>query len=286
MNTPVIIIGAGRSGTNALRNTLCSLTPFTTWPCDEINYIWRHGNRSFPTDELTRVHATPLVKQRIVRAFERLQIQNRDATIVEKTCANSLRVEFVAEVFPSAKFVHIVRDGRDVSVSAMQRWKAKLDIPYLVKKARFVPWDDLPYYAANYLQTRIGKLQSKENRLSWWGPKFTGMEALRGSDVPLAVVCATQWKACVSSSVHQLGTLPKSQVLQTSYESFVTQPRETLCKVLDFLEVAVEERRIADATNDIRSSSKGNWRRKLSAPDCEAIAPIVNPTLELLGYEI
>ena len=286
MNPPTIIIGAGRSGTNALRNTLCSLDQFITWPCDEINYIWRQGNRSFPTDELTPAHATPFVKRRIAGAFERLQMQNGEATIVEKTCANSLRVQYVAEVFPSAKFIHIVRDGRDVTVSAMQRWKAKLDIPYLLKKARFVPFGDMPYYAANYLQTRIEKLQSKEDRLSWWGPKFTGIEELRGHDVPLAIVCATQWKACVTSAMQQLSALPASQVLQLSYETFVTQPRESLIEVLDFLGVAGEHMAIEDAVSSIRSSSKGNWRRKLSAADFEAISPIVNPMLELLGYEI
>ena len=42
-NPPVIIIGAGRSGTNMLRDLLAQLPQFSTWPCDEINYIWRHS---------------------------------------------------------------------------------------------------------------------------------------------------------------------------------------------------------------------------------------------------
>lgn len=37
--TPVVIIGAGRSGTNALRDALTALPEFETWPCDEINPI-------------------------------------------------------------------------------------------------------------------------------------------------------------------------------------------------------------------------------------------------------
>ena len=43
--TPVIVVGTGRSGTNMLRDALCVLPGFDTWPCDEGNYIWRHGNR-------------------------------------------------------------------------------------------------------------------------------------------------------------------------------------------------------------------------------------------------
>ena len=44
----VVIIGAPRSGTNMLRDVLTSLPGFATWPCDEINLIWRHGNRDLP----------------------------------------------------------------------------------------------------------------------------------------------------------------------------------------------------------------------------------------------
>ena len=41
---PLIIIGAGRSGTNALRDALTTFSKISSWPCDEINPIWRHGN--------------------------------------------------------------------------------------------------------------------------------------------------------------------------------------------------------------------------------------------------
>jgi len=54
LHPPIIIVGAGRSGTNMLRDLLAQLPEFSTWPCDEINYIWRHGNRGFETDEFTR----------------------------------------------------------------------------------------------------------------------------------------------------------------------------------------------------------------------------------------
>ena len=53
LEPPLVIIGAARSGTNMLRDLLSSLEPFATWPCDEINYIWRHGNREFETEEFT-----------------------------------------------------------------------------------------------------------------------------------------------------------------------------------------------------------------------------------------
>ena len=53
----VIIIGAPRSGTNILRDVLTSFDGICTWPCDEINYIWRHGNAKYPSDELLAANA-------------------------------------------------------------------------------------------------------------------------------------------------------------------------------------------------------------------------------------
>ena len=69
----VIIIGAGRSGTNILRDTLTQLPGFGTWHCDEINYIWRYGNKDYKTDEFMPAMAKPKVKQYIRGQFNKLQ---------------------------------------------------------------------------------------------------------------------------------------------------------------------------------------------------------------------
>ena len=58
----VVIIGAPRSGTNMLRDILSTFEGVATWPCDEINYIWRHGNMSYPSDEIPRELANPKTK--------------------------------------------------------------------------------------------------------------------------------------------------------------------------------------------------------------------------------
>jgi len=47
-NAPVIIIGAPRSGTNIIRDVIVTNNNFTTWPCDEINYVWRYKNLEYP----------------------------------------------------------------------------------------------------------------------------------------------------------------------------------------------------------------------------------------------
>ena len=74
---PAVIIGAPRSGTNMLRDVLTSLEGIATWPCDEINYIWRHGNVRFPSDEIPADRATPVIKSYIQQSFEERALDRR-----------------------------------------------------------------------------------------------------------------------------------------------------------------------------------------------------------------
>jgi|GEM_PF-5377703 len=166
--TPLIIIGAPRSGTNALRDALTSLPDLATWPCDEINPIWRHGNLNSPHDALTPAQATPQVRRFIRRAFERLwQDQGKPAVVVEKTCANCLRVPFIDAILPEARFIHITRNGLDVAASAAKRWQGQLEVPglpYYRAKIRYAPKLDLPAYGARagreWKTTRMPPLKS------------------------------------------------------------------------------------------------------------------------------
>ena len=68
----LIIIGAPRSGTNMLRDLLCSIDGVGTWPCDEINYIWRHGNLKENTDEFKSHHASEKAISYINKKFDKL----------------------------------------------------------------------------------------------------------------------------------------------------------------------------------------------------------------------
>src|SRR5690606_11626506 len=145
--TPLIIIGAARSGTNILRDTLARLPGFETWDCDEINPIWRHGNTGWPNDEIPADRTHGRVKPYIRRQFLKLwRRSGKPAFVIEKTCANTLRVPFVDAVLPEAKYLHLVRNGFDVVASSRKRWKGELEVPslpYFLAKAKYVPLRDI-----------------------------------------------------------------------------------------------------------------------------------------------
>jgi hypothetical protein len=281
---PIIVIGAPRSGTNMLRDVLTSLPGVCTWPCDEINYIWRHGNAALPHDEFSPDHATPRVQAYIRQAFESLARAERARAIVEKTCANSLRVGFVDRIFPKATYIWIVRDGRDAVASAIRRWTAPLDLAYVVRKARYVPFSDLPRYAFSYARNRITRYFSPQRRLSNWGPRFQGMQAML-RERSLAEVCAAQWLRCVASARRDLAAIEPSRVTRVNYEQFVAQPAAELQKVLDRLGIRPSADELRAAVQQVSDGSVGKWRAAFDEYTLARVAPLLDPQLIELGYQ-
>ncbi|NEQ64710.1 MAG: sulfotransferase [Symploca sp. SIO2D2] len=280
---PIIIIGAGRSGTNMLRNTLTQLPGFGTWPCDEINYIWRHGNVTKPTDAFSPELATSEIKSFIREKFNQLALKNSLSYVVEKTCANSLRVGFVHQIFPNAKFIHIIRDGRDVVISAQKRWTAPLDLPYILKKAKFVPPTDIPYYSTRYLANRLHRLFSPEKRLASWGPRFEGMsEVLDQYSCP--EVCAIQWQRCVEQADAELNKIQPKQVYRVRYEDYVINPMIELENMGKFLDIEIDQKLNQQVSQQISSSSIGSWKKELDNQIIKLIQPLIEKTLTRYNY--
>jgi len=280
---PVVIIGAGRSGTNILRDTLVRVPGLGTWPCDEINYIWRHGNVRWPNDEFSIEHARPEVKAFIRRAFQKLAVSRGFTHVVEKTCANSLRVAFVNAVLPDAKFIHILRDGRDVVSSAQKRWTARLDLPYVMAKARFVPVSDVPYYASRYLWNRIYMLSSGEKRLAFWGPRFRNLDdALKNHS--LEEVCALQWMRCVEKAEDELGSIEPSRIHRVRYERFVSDPAAELTKIIAFLGLEKVSGPIERWVAPVKTDSVGKGRREMKSDRMLSVENLMQGTLERFGY--
>ena len=278
-----IVIGAGRSGTNMLRNVLCRFPGFGTWPCDEINPIWRHGNLRYHSDEFTREMARPEVQRYIRGCFDNIRRRYRLRTVVEKTCANSLRVGFVDRVLPEAKLIFIRRNGLDAAASALKRWTSKMDFGYQFRKARFEPLGDLPHYAFRFVRSRVYRLYSKDRRLSSWGPQLNGMQELL-TRYSLEEVCALQWKGCVDRAIEDFSLISPGRVVEVGYEDFVTSPEIELKRILDFLGYRVEIGTVSKAVADVSAASIGKGMDSLGEEGAQRILPHIYDTQKKLGY--
>lgn len=279
----MVIIGAPRSGTNMLRDLLTGFSGIATWPCDEINYLWRHGNLTYPSDEFTRSMARPEVRRYMCREFAWVERRYATPTVVEKTCANSLRVPFVDAVLPRARYLFIRRDGLDVVESAMKRWRAPLDLPYLVRKARFVPVTDLPYYGGRYFWHRLYRLVSRDGRLATWGPVLDNMTAILKRH-PLDEVCALQWQRCVDQAYDALAAIDPDRWIEIRYEEFVRDPERELQRVMSFLGAEVSAKAARSATSEIRGDNVGKGRAALDPETSRRIQDLVGRTLERFEY--
>jgi hypothetical protein len=275
---PLIIIGAARSGTNMLRDLLTQLPGVATWPCDEINYLWRYGQATFPTDELTPDLVTARSFDYIRSKFTALARQTGAAWVVEKTCANSLRVDYVRAIVPEAKFVFLVRNGLDVAASANQRWRAPLDWGYLWRKARYVPLRDLPYYAFRYFGHRLHRLASRQKRLPTWGPRFAGLDEVANSHSSLET-CIRQWEASVTAAHLALVRLPAEQVRYLRYEQFVGQPAIELFSACEHLGIPCSRAQAEGLARQVHTGSIGKGRTAVPEPEHNELQKLVQATL-------
>ena len=271
----VIIIGAPRSGTNMLRDVLCSIEGFDTWPCDEINFIWRHGNIKSQSDELRTDQANDYVKKFIRDKFCRLQKKKNSKVIVEKTCANSLRVPFVNEIIPDAKFIYIKRDMLDVVGSAKHRWKAPINLIYLLKKAQFVPIFDLPYYASKFILSRIHRFFSNEKRVAFWGPSIENMHYYL-KKYSLIEICALQWSRCVTNSERDFKNLGANRVFSLKYEEFVNDPSAITKKIIEFIGEDIPIAELENAVRNVSARSVGKGKNELTENEKKLALDVIN----------
>ena len=125
---PVFLIGCGRSGTTILGhllslhpNVFYFFEPYHLWAAidpmtDATNFYHRINAHCF----MNASHYTKEAQLRFNHLF-RSKLQNQQSKIIiEKTPINTLRIGYLNALAPQSKFVHIVRDGVDVSSSIAQ----------------------------------------------------------------------------------------------------------------------------------------------------------------------
>lgn len=281
----IIIVGAPRSGTNMLRDILTSFRGVGTWPCDEINAIWRHGHLDYPFDDLHRSRVTQRSRRYVRRAFSRLAHRGDYRQVVEKTCATSLRVGYVADLLPEARFVFIYRDGYDAVASAVKRWQAEVDLAYTLRKMRYTPPTDLPHYVGRFLTNRLSQRRDSQRRLPTWGP-LTAEVADLGHQGDVYGAASAQWAQCVSASVASFEQLDATRVSRVCYEELVSQPAETTEALVKSLGLRTDGTDVDAAAAHIRSDRTGRGASELAAQgELRRVSQWIEPIRGLLGYE-
>lgn len=278
----VILISAGRSGSKYLRDLLgasprCAVVPY------DINFVWRYGNERQRDDALDPASLGGQQREWIRSKVLKLagwRPGSGTTVVVEKSVPNSLRVPFVLAVFPEAKLIHLVRDGRAVAESSRRVWNERPDLRYSLQKLRYLPLGNVGYlytYARNLLRPGDGA-----RSLRTWGPRYPGIEQDLAT-LPLLDVCARQWKECVGRSVRALQQVPGELLHEVRFEDVVSDA-DRLAAVCRFAGLADDEAVLRAWRERSDQSNVDKWRSVLTAGEVERISALMQPELRHFRY--
>lgn len=181
----------------------------------------------------------------------------------DKTPTNSLLIPFLDRAFPEAQFIHIVRDGRDVAVSHLQK-------PWLLASAK-----------GSTLREPGGYLHGPY--AAWWVEDGREREFEETSDVHRMIWA---WRSYVEAALRDGPPLGPQRYLEVRYEDLMADPRRHGERMLDFMDIDRTASRHAfmDALERADPGSVGGWRQELSASDLGIIEADSGELLRRLGY--
>lgn len=256
---PVFVVGAPRSGTSVLAGTIGTM-PSVSYHREPVlmKAVARHVGRG----DWSREGATRLIRA-VYGALLAIHLDG-DLRLVEKTPQNAFLVPTLAEAFPDGRFVHIVRDGRDASVSYLEKpwvrqvfaWTHRRD-PGGQPYGPFAPWWVEPERRDEYEST------SDLHRAIW------------------------VWRRHVEAARSALADVDPSRWIEVRYEELVRDPAPVGEQILDVLSVAdpAERARFHDALGQLRGASVGRWHDRFDDVDLAVIEREAGALLRDLGQE-
>jgi Sulfotransferase domain. len=216
--------------------------------------------RLFPTphegESVYRACGVPLYPERdelpdartaecLRRRFATLRHRAGARLFLTKRTANNRRLRYIAAVFPEARYVHLVRDGREVTQSlATVEW-----------------WAD---------------------HTVWWDGR-TAAEMERCGESRLAL-CARNWVRELEELRTQLQPVPAHKLVELRFEDLLRDPVPQLERVVRFLGLEFSPAyRAAIEALQLRPVS-ARWGVEWSAHELASVLRETQPMLRQLGY--
>ena len=166
--------------------------------------------------------------------------------------------EMLVAAFPDARFVQVIRDGRD-AVAGM-----------------LADGDTLAWFRPGFanLDTEFPSpflgVENETDRAGW-------------TELSLAGKCAMRWRSAVRVSARLRATLSEQQLTTIRYEELVTKPDNAAGLVSEFVGAEVPAVALQDPVPQI-APEPGSWRRTLSTEQASEVAQIAGDELRRVGY--
>jgi hypothetical protein len=301
-NKTVFIVGSPRSGTTILGEILDNHPDISQWY--EPYFIWDKYFRSAVNDERNEEDAIPKVCRQIHGDFLNFRRKKKSPVIVDKSPRNSLKIPFIKKIFPDAYFAHILRDGRDVTLSIHKEWirRAKIvegassDGKFDYKNAFEVMLEWLnrqPFMfdklRALWFETHMHMFDKTKhlNRFRWdgrlgWGPRFKGWrEYLEAHSI--IEFNAMQWVTCVEAIRRDWSLIPEDNKIEIRYEDLLRDTVGTLSSVLKKFELEPSQI-FFENLPEIKKHNFNKWQKEFSAKEIQVTKPILSYLVSELGY--
>jgi hypothetical protein len=277
---PIFILGTPRSGTTWL-GAIMKQHP-NIHLLHEINNVWMWGNANKSDDTLTKANLNPKIEKYIRQKFISYLEKDPRKRICDKTPRNCLRIRAIQAIFPDAKIIMLLRDGRAVINSTKKE----------LKKPKGVPWKEIFRRLKNFSILEIGvilpRLESRFKRimgipLEYWGARPPGWEKWIGK-FPNHVILAKQWAATIDIAVSEGRELSSENYLEINYEELVVSPAQEIQKIAKFVELDSPQSMIDYAITTAKPSKTDKWKDNFDAEVLDDIRRIIEPTMTKLGY--
>jgi Sulfotransferase domain len=244
----VFVLGSPRSGTTFLGHAIGSLPEFV-----DLGEVAPLKGAVPELAGLPAAEAAARIRRMLALTRRLGLVGSRRA--VEQTPEIAFVVDAVALAFPQARLVHIVRDGRDVVCSLLERG-------WLSAGRRGEDDAGLPYGA----QPRF------------WVERERREEFAGASDARRA---AWAWRRYVSAA---RAASPRDRLLQIRYERMATEPDVTAARLARFLDAPPEP--LANALRGAHAESIGRFRGELRGEQLADVLAESGTLLRELGYEV
>lgn len=277
---PIFVIGTHRSGTTLLGRALAHHPEVAYW--EEPRHVWSWGNNYRTDDRLTADDATIWIKRRIRRQFSKFVEAAGRSRLAEKTPSNCLRLPFIAEIFPEAKFVHIHRDGRAVMRSTSVVRQTRTPGPeWYAQRLLGTPFWEWPTLVPRAWRTLGRRLRGKE--MVFWGPRPPGWRRWVKED-PRSIVLAKQWRYTIEPVLEYRDTVAGTNWLDLRYDELVQSPVAKAKEIQEFAGLR-PSRSFDDHLAGVCDPHRvDRWREETDPLEFEESRPILEPVLERLGY--